>query len=735
MPRPDDHRRSAVDRTLAVRARGDLQVVPVAFAGQSTFVVKDPVTAEAFHLSAEEHALLEALRQPASLKSLQRLLERQFAPRRATILELQQFVNRLYDQGLLVGDNPGQGAELLARGARQRRQKRWSSLLSVLAVRVASFSAGPTVDRLYAALGWLCSPVALALAATLVVFASLATIARAPELAARMPQLSELAQPRYWPAWIAAIAGVKVLHELGHALACRHFGARPQEMGVLLLAGAPTLYCDVSDAWRLPSKWQRMTVSSAGMGVELVIAAVAAIGFLYAQPGLLSAICLSLLIVCSVGTLLVNLNPLLRYDGYYLLADWLETPNLAERARGLPTAAWRRWLLGERPQPDALLGPNKRRALWAYAIASKVYLALILGGLYLLLLKLARPHHLENAVHTLAVFALASMTVAPLTTAARIVRNPATRGKFRWLRLTAALLLLAAATAGVLMLPITRRVTAPVVLNPAKSHPLFAVAAGELQYAVAPGTQVAANEPIARLANPELKLEVEKLRGKAREAELKLAQLETLRAALPAAAAMIPATAAELADAQAQLAEQENIAASLTIRAPVAGRVLPPPDRPPQPAAPGALGQWTGSPLDAKNLGAWIEPGTPLAVVAEPGGWTAWAGVAQEDVTAVEIGQPVRLSIDSQETNYLAGRVAHIARRARDNRPAPSAAPAPAPLGDARYHVVDIALDNQQLPLLPAIRGTAKIESYRTTIGQLLLDKFQQLFRSAIGRW
>src|SRR5690348_4439662 len=96
---------AANDRPLPVRTRGDLRVVEVAFANEPAFVVKDPVTGDTFHLTAEEHALLEALRQPASLKSLSRVIESRFAPRRAPVAQLQQFVNRLYDQGLLVGDN------------------------------------------------------------------------------------------------------------------------------------------------------------------------------------------------------------------------------------------------------------------------------------------------------------------------------------------------------------------------------------------------------------------------------------------------------------------------------------------------------------------------------------------------------------------------------------------------------------------------------------------------------
>src|SRR5687768_13375162 len=145
-----DHRRSTADRTLPLRARGDLQFVEVAFAGDATYVVKDPVAGESFHLSNAEHALLAALRQPASLRALQRLLESQFAPRRVSIPQLQQFVNRLYDQGLVVSDHPGQGAELLSRARDHARRERRAGWLQVLSVRLGGFDAGPFIDRLYA---------------------------------------------------------------------------------------------------------------------------------------------------------------------------------------------------------------------------------------------------------------------------------------------------------------------------------------------------------------------------------------------------------------------------------------------------------------------------------------------------------------------------------------------------------------------------------------------------------
>jgi putative peptide zinc metalloprotease protein len=726
-----DHRRSTADRILPLRARGDLQVVEVAFAAEAAYVVKDPLAGESFHLSAAEHALLVALRQPASLRALQRILESRFAPRRVSIPQLQQFVNRLYDQGLVVSDHPGQGAELLTRGRNLARRERRASWLQVLSVRLGGFDAGPFIDRLYAGFRWLCSRPAMVLAALLIAYAGLLAIGHAGELADRLPAASELARPRFWPMWLAAIVSVKVLHELGHAMACRHFGARPQEMGVLLLAGAPSLYCDVTDAWRLPSKWQRMAVSGAGMFVELIIAACAVLVWRFAEPGIVSTVALSLIVVCSVGTLLVNANPLLRYDGYYLLSDWLEVPNLAERGRGLLSGAWRSWLLGERREDDPLLGPHKRRSLWAYAILSKVYMALVLAGLFVLFLKLARPHHLENAVYTIAVVAVIGMLVQPAAAAIKLAANPSVRSRFRWLRLTLAMLILAAIGMGVALIPVTRRVKAPLVVVPAQSHPVFAVAAGELVFAAPVGTEVKSGEVVVGLRNPELELALAVQEGIVRERRVRLEQLRTLQSVSPTAARTLPTAMAELADAEAQLAEHKSMVEALTVRAPAAGRILAAPDQVAQQLADGTLRPWSGSPLDGRTRGAWIEPGTPLAIIAAGEEQVAWAGVEQADVPAVEVGQPVRLIADQQPMEILTGRVREVARRARSNNSdaVRGSRRVDDTLDDAWYHVVQIELDAAAAPLLPGARGIAKIATYESTVGELVLNEVRRTFQ------
>jgi putative peptide zinc metalloprotease protein len=726
-----DYRRSTVDRTLPLRARGDLQIVEVTFAGDATYIVKDPVAGEVFHLSAAEHALLVAMRQPTSLRSMQRLLESAFAPQRVTIPHLQQFANRLYEQGLVVSDSPGQGAELFTRGRQLRRREHRAGLLQLLSVRLGGFDSGPFIDRLYAAVGWLCSRPALVIAWSLIGYAVLLAVGSAGELTARLPYASELTRPHFLPMWLAAIVGVKVLHELGHAMACRSFGARPQEMGVLLLAGAPSLYCDVTDAWRLPSKWQRMAVSSAGMFVELVIAAGAVVVWRYAEPGALSTVCLSLIVVCSIGTLLINANPLLRYDGYYLLSDWLEVPNLAQRGRGLLSGAWRSWLLGEPRQDDPLLGPHKRRALWVYAILSKVYMALVLAGLFVVFLKLARPHHLENAVYTVALIVVAGVLTRPVASAVKLAANPIVRARFRWFRLGLATLVIAAIAGGVLVVPITRRVKAPMMVVPAKSHPLFAVAAGELVFAAPVGAEVKAGDVIVRLRNPELELALAEQAGAVRERRTRLEQLRTLQAVVPSAGKLIPTASAELADSEAQLAEHRAMVESLTIRTAVAGRVLEPPAVMAKRREDGALRPWSGSPMEARNTGAWIEPGTALAVIAAGDEKIAWAGVEQADVPAVEVGQQVRLIADQQPMQILTGRVLDVARRARrnDGDRGPASQRSESSLDDAWYHVVQIELEKSAAPLVPGARGTAKIETYDSTVGELVLNQVRRTFQ------
>src|SRR2546422_9728134 len=136
---------------------------------------------------------------------------------------------------------------------------------------------------------------------------------------------------------------IKALHELGHAAAIKAYGGEVHDMGVMLLVFTPIPYVDASSATAFGSKWRRFVVGGAGMMVELVIASVALYVWLGAQPGVARSLAHYAIILAGISTVLFNGNPLLRYDGYYMLVDLLEIPNLYTRSR-----TWLGWAAEDR---------------------------------------------------------------------------------------------------------------------------------------------------------------------------------------------------------------------------------------------------------------------------------------------------------------------------------------------------------------------------------------------------
>jgi len=543
------------------------------------------------------------------------------------------------------------------------------------------------------------------------------------EVVARLPSLVELAQPHYWLLWLATIAIVKVIHELAHAVTCKHFGGRCHEIGVLLLAMIPCLYCDVTDVWRLPNKWQRIAVSAAGMIAELVIASLALIVWWHAQPGLLQTWSLSVVIVCSIGTLLVNANPLLRYDGYYILSDLVEVPNLASRAQGLLPSALRRWLLAEPRRADPLLSARQRRGLLIYAVAAKAYLTLVLLGIFVVLLALARPYRLENLVYSLGVVTLAGMLFQPLAGVWRMLRNPSLRFRMRRPRLTGLALAMLTLAAAFFWWPITRSVSGPTVFVPAEGKPVYATTAGELRFALPVGTEVKAGDVLARLVDSQSELALARQQGEYEVRQVRYEQLGAMRAWNDQIAEQLPTAHAAVNDAAGQLHQLQTKAESLTIRATASGVIVAPPTVLERDRDESRLPVWSGSPLEPRNLGCWVEPGTLLCAVADPKRLEALVAIDQADVAEVQPGQTVRILLESSPVRVLTGKVVQVARRS-------AARTAVDPAVDAgKYHLVQVRLDSAEAQLLVGLRGTAKIEARRSTLSAIVANQLREMLR------
>jgi putative peptide zinc metalloprotease protein len=174
---------------------------------------------------------------------------------------------------------------------------------------------------------------------------------------------------------------VKAVHELGHAYAVKRRDGEVHEMGIMLLVLMPVPYVDASSASAFRDKKQRMMVGAAGMMVELFVSSLALFLWLAVEPGVVRTAAYNILLMGSVTTILFNGNPLLRYDGYYILADALEIPNLAQRSLQYLGYLIKRHLFGLKHLQPPHVAPHERTWLLGYSVAAFVYRLVIYVGI------------------------------------------------------------------------------------------------------------------------------------------------------------------------------------------------------------------------------------------------------------------------------------------------------------------------------------------------------------------
>ena len=190
--------------------------------------------------------------------------------------------------------------------------------------------------------------------------------------------------PQGLTAYILGLVGIKILHELGHAYTAARYGCRVQTLGVGFLIMVPVLYTDTTDSWKLTSQKQRAAIAAAGTVVELGIAMIATFLWHLCPEGVIKSVLFVLASTSWIMGLFINLNPLLRFDGYYVLSDWLGVPNLQSRAFAFGQWTLREWLFGWGDAPPEALPRRRRCILTGYAWAIWIYRAVMFLGIAVL---------------------------------------------------------------------------------------------------------------------------------------------------------------------------------------------------------------------------------------------------------------------------------------------------------------------------------------------------------------
>lgn len=699
--------------------RPDVSVHPLEFGGRRYWGVKDPVSLRYYQLQEEEFTILKMLDGRASLQQIQTDFERRFAPRRVSLAQLQSFLGILHDQGLVVTNLPGQGEELLARRGQTRRRELVSALGNLLALRFRGFDPEAFLGWLYPRCRWLLSRWCVALCLLLAVAAATLVAVQFDVLQAKLPEFRTFFSPANL-LWLAvALAGIKVLHELGHGLTCKHFGGECHEMGVMLLAFTPCLYCNVSDAWMIRGKWKRIAISAAGMYVELVLASFATFLWWFSQPGLLNALCLNVMFVCSVSTLLFNGNPLLRYDGYYILADWLEVPNLRQQATALVRQGLARWFLGVNLRHERMLPDRLKTTIAVYAVASVLYRWFVIVAILWFCHAVLKPYGLEVIARVLAVLVIGGMIVSPAIQMAGFLRDPSRRRDMWWGRLFVRGGVVAAVVAGLFLIRWPYRVQAPAVIEPQNASQVYVAVPGTLVERIEDGQPVQPGDELARLENHQLRWEVERLRGQQSQLQLRLETLQSRQIIDTTAANQIPGTRQRLADVRERLRRREADLRDLTLISPAAGQIITPLAVSANGPS-GMLASWSGTPLDERNLGGFLDTGTLFCLVGDPQRLEAVLVIDQTDVEFVQPDQRVRLQFNHLPRTVLEGTVLEIAEIdlkiaprdlvAHEDLPTRTDESGVRRLVSTSYQA-RVRLDEFKAPLFIGAQGRAKIES------------------------
>src|SRR5262245_34382697 len=323
---------SSSSRKLPIRKRPDLRARKHRYQGRIYWVVKDPVGLQYYRFEEEEFAILQMLDGQSSLDDIAARFERDFPPQTIRTEELQQFIGMLHRSGLVITDAAGQGQQLVKRRDERVMQQRLATLANILSLRFKGVDPERFFNFIYPYIRWFFTVQALVCCILLALSALTLVLVQFSVFQARLPEFKTFFGHDKW-LWLAlTLCVTKVLHEFGHGLSCKHFGGECHEIGIMFLVLTPCLYCNVSDSWMLPNRWHRAAIGAAGMYVEVVLASICTFIWWFTEPGPLNWTCLNVMFISSVSTIMFNANPLLRYDGYYILSDILEIPNLRQKA-------------------------------------------------------------------------------------------------------------------------------------------------------------------------------------------------------------------------------------------------------------------------------------------------------------------------------------------------------------------------------------------------------------------
>ena len=479
--------------------------------GKLWYVLHNRVSGRSYRFSSNAHHFIAMMDGRRTVEELWEANGDTLGDEGLTQEEAVGLLRRLYSADLLQTDTSTDAAEIFDRQQRQARAKWLGRVKNPLAIKIPLFDPDRTLQRMLPLFRPLFGYTGLLVWLAVMVIGCVTAAVHWSEISADTS--TSLLSPQNLALLWLCYPLIKALHELGHGVATKVWGGEVHEVGVILLALMPVPYVDASAASTFPEKRRRMVVGAAGMMVELFLAVLALWLWLNTEPGLIHSLAYNTMLIGSVSTLFFNGNPLLRFDGYYVMVDAIGMPNLATRSNQYLGYLVKRYLFGVRSLESPTTGDGERRWLIGYGILSYIYRIVILVSIVLFV---AESYPAIGVL--IALWATTTMLVLPVLKHIRaLLTSPVLqRQRTRAVSISAGLAMLAAALVGAVPVPLAT--LAEGVIAPPEGAELRAGHEGMITRLLAePDSRVSPDQPLIETEDPFLQARTQNLAARLRE--------------------------------------------------------------------------------------------------------------------------------------------------------------------------------------------------------------------------
>jgi putative peptide zinc metalloprotease protein len=647
------------------------------FGKEVWMVLKEDINSEWFRVSPEAYQFLATLSLERTVSEAWHLTLERDHDFTLSQEEVVQLLGQLHLANMLTYDQFSNADSFFERFRTKDKRQKLALLAGFLSIKLPLFDPNRALNASLPLIRVMFGPLGLGLYGLLILAGAVTFTQNSNALFASTQGI--LAPDNLFLLYLG-FAFAKVIHELGHAALCKHHGGDVHVLGVMLLIFTPIPYVDASASWGFRTRAERLSVAAAGVLFELAVASCALLIWANTAPSTLNALSYNIVFTASVSTLLFNSNPLLRFDGYHVLVDALDMPNLFNNSRAQLKYLGQRYLLLMRSATPAAQSPREAWILPIFGVLSLSYWVVLMIGI----VTFVANQYLGLGI-LMAVLLVGMLFLLPVFKFIKfLVSDRALQGnRIRTIGLTA--LLIAMLAAPLTLVPLQQTVRVSGVVEAQQARRVFAQARGEIQVRPPPnGSWVQRGALLLELIDPELDFQVAS--NQARKQQL----YSQLQESISINRANIDPLREQIAALETYLQRLAQQQAALQVRAPIDG-------------------YWTAATAPL-HLGQALPRGTPLGVVTQPQAWRFIGVLPQVESYVFDTKiESASLKVEGQAAHTLAA--VNPAIIPFDNGALPSRALGMAGGGD-------IAIDPADPQGLTAAEPFFRIEASVLNIGQ-----------------